>query len=221
MSHPVNVKICGVTSAAAVKDAVDAGARYLGFNFYPPSPRYLTYDKAHALMLDVAEGVAKVALVVDPTDEALAELLRHLPADFIQLHGHETPARVAEIRARFGLPVIKAVGISGADDLATMESYFPVSDQILVDAKPAEDAKLPGGNGLAFDWRLLQGRQWPRPWLLAGGLTAENVATAVHLTGARQVDVSSGVESAPGVKDATVMRAFVSAAQNGVSTTQD
>ncbi|MCH8465667.1 MAG: phosphoribosylanthranilate isomerase [Roseinatronobacter sp.] len=214
MSQPVQVKICGVTSAAAVAGAVRAGARYLGFNFYPPSPRCLTPETARGLMLDVPEGVAKVALVVDPTDEALGALLRDLPVDFVQLHGHESPARVAEIRARFGLPIIKAVGIAEADDLNVLDRFLPVCDQILVDAKPAKGAALPGGNGLAFDWRLLQGRDWQRPWLLAGGLTADNVAAAIRLTGARQVDVSSGVESAPGIKDPAAMHAFVAAAQS-------
>jgi len=212
MSSRIHVKVCGVTSADGVADAVAAGARYLGFNFFPPSPRALAPDLARALMLDVPEGVAKVALVVDPDDALLERLLATLPADFLQLHGHESPARVAEIRARFGLPVIKAVGIAEVSDLAQLEAHMPVCDQILVDAKPPRDAELPGGNGLAFDWRLLQGRDWARPWLLAGGLRPENVAAAIRLTGARQVDVSSGVESAPGVKDAALMQAFIRAA---------
>ncbi len=212
MSSRIHVKVCGVTSADGVADAVAAGARYLGFNFFPPSPRALAPDLARALMLDVPEGVAKVALVVDPDDALLERLLATLPADFLQLHGHESPARVAEIRARFGLPVIKAVGIAEVSDLAQLEAHMPVCDQILVDAKPPRDAELPCGNGLAFDWRLLQGRDWARPWLLAGGLRPENVAAAIRLTGARQVDVSSGVESAPGVKDAALMQAFIRAA---------
>ena len=213
MSDSVHVKICGVTSAAAVRDAALAGARYLGFNFYPPSPRCLDTAQARALMLDVPEGVAKVALVVDPDDAQLEALLAQVPADFMQLHGHESPARVAEVRARFGLPVIKAVGLADAGDLALIDRYMPVADQILVDAKPPKDADLPGGNGLAFDWRLLQGRRWTRPWLLAGGLRPETVAEAMRLTGARQPDVSSGVESAPGVKDPARMQAFIAAAQ--------
>lgn len=213
----VQVKICGVTSAQAVSDAVAAGARYLGFNFFPPSPRYLTPQQARALMLDMPIGAAKVALVVDADDDSLSALLAQVPADFLQLHGHESPERVAEIRARFGLPVIKAVGIRDHADLDQMAQYFPVADQILVDAKPPKDAVLPGGNGLAFDWRLLQGRVWPRPWLLAGGLVPENVAQAIALTGARQVDVSSGVESRPGVKDARQMQAFCAAAASAMS----
>lgn len=213
MTDTVHVKICGVTSAAAINSAVSAGARYLGFNFFPPSPRYLAPERAAELMRAVPAGVAKVALVVDAQDAELEALLDAVPADFLQLHGHESPERVAEIRARFGLPVIKVVGIADAEDLAILDNYLAVSDQILVDSKPPKNARLPGGNGLAFDWRLLQGRRWPCPWLLAGGLTPENVGAAIRLTGARQVDVSSGVESAPGVKDAELMAAFIQAAQ--------
>ncbi len=215
MTDAVRVKICGVTNAAAIDSAVSAGAHYLGFNFYPPSPRYLTPERASALMRDVPAGVTKVALVVDAQDDELEALLDAVPADVLQLHGHESPERVAEVRVRFGLPVIKVVGIADADDLAELDRYLAVSDQILVDTKPPKNARLPGGNGLAFDWRLLQGRRWPCPWLLAGGLTPENVGAAIRLTGARQVDVSSGVESAPGVKDAQRMAAFIQAAQAG------
>lgn len=215
MTDAVRVKICGVTNAAAIDSAVSAGAHYLGFNFYPPSPRYLTPERASALMRDVPAGVTKVALVVDAQDDELEALLEAVSADVLQLHGHESPERVAEVRARFGLPVIKVVGIADADDLAELDRYLAVSDQILVDTKPPKNARLPGGNGLAFDWRLLQGRRWPCPWLLAGGLTPENVGAAIRLTGARQVDVSSGVESAPGVKDAQRMAAFIQAAQAG------
>lgn len=215
MTDAVRVKICGVTNAAAIDSAVSAGAHYLGFNFYPPSPRYLTPERASALMRDVPAGVTKVALVVDAQDDELEALLEAVPADVLQLHGHESPERVAEVRVRFGLPVIKVVGIADADDLAELDRYLAVSDQILVDTKPPKNARLPGGNGLAFDWRLLQGRRWPCPWLLAGGLTPENVGAAIRLTGARQVDVSSGVESAPGVKDAQRMAAFIQAAQAG------
>ncbi len=215
MTDAVRVKICGVTNAAAIDSAVSAGAHYLGFNFYPPSPRYLTPERASALLRDVPAGVTKVALVVDAQDDELEALLDAVPADVLQLHGHESPERVAEVRVRFGLPVIKVVGIADADDLAELDRYLAVSDQILVDTKPPKNARLPGGNGLAFDWRLLQGRRWPCPWLLAGGLTPENVGAAIRLTGARQVDVSSGVESAPGVKDAQRMAAFIQAAQAG------
>jgi phosphoribosylanthranilate isomerase len=131
----------------------------------------------------------------------------------LQLHGHEAPDRVLAIKARYGLPVMKAVGVADASDLASLESYLKVADQLLVDAKPPKNADLPGGNGLAFDWRLIAARRWPIPWMLAGGLTPQNVGEAIAMTGARQVDVSSGVETAPGVKDAARIAAFVAAAQ--------
>ena len=153
------------------------------------------------LAASVPPGVAKVALTVDADDAALDALLARVPVDMLQLHGHESPERVAEVRARYGLPVMKAVGVAGEEDLPALDDYGRVADQILVDAKPPKGADLPGGNGLAFDWRLIAGRRWPVPWMLAGGLTPENVAEAIRLTGARQVDVSSGVESMPGVKD--------------------
>lgn len=207
----VRVKICGLRSAADLEAVARAGAAYAGFVFFQKSPRNLTLPQAKALALAVPVGLAKVALVVDADDAMLDAIVAEVPLDMLQLHGAETPARVAEVRARYGLPVMKAVGVAGPDDLAALMDYSLVADQILVDAKPAKGADLPGGNGLAFDWRLLVGRKWLRPWMLAGGLTAENVAEAVRLTGAAQVDVSSGVESAPGVKDAAKIAAFVAA----------
>ncbi|TVS02196.1 MAG: phosphoribosylanthranilate isomerase [Rhodobacteraceae bacterium] len=213
MTTLVQVKICGLTSPEGVAAAVGAGARYLGFNFFPPSPRSLSPEAARALALEVPEGVAKVGLVVNASYALLDDLTSVVPLDMLQLHGHEPVARVSEIKARYGLPVIKVVGIADAGDLSTLEPYEAVADQILVDAKPPKEAVLPGGNGLRFDWRLIAGRDWVRPWLLAGGLTPENVGEAIRLTGARQVDVASGVESAPGVKDAARMAAFVAAAQ--------
>ena len=144
------------------------------------------------------EGVIRVALTVDAEDDALEALLAAVPIDMLQLHGREAPERVATIRARFGLPVMKAVGLADEVDLAKLADYAQVADQILVDARPPREAELPGGNGLAFDWRLLRGRRWTRPWMLAGGLTPENVAEAVRLTGAVQVDVSSGVGARAG-----------------------
>ncbi|WP_415182224.1 phosphoribosylanthranilate isomerase [Phaeovulum sp.] len=209
----IRVKICGLTRPEHIAVATDAGARYLGFVFFPKSPRCLTVSAARELALLGPPGVAKVALVVDADDATLDAILREVPIDMLQLHGSETPARVAEIRARFGLPVMKAVGVADASDLAILPAYEAVADQILLDAKPAKDAVLPGGNGLAFDWRLIAGRAWMKPWILAGGLTPQNVAEAVRLTGARQVDVSSGVETAPGVKDADLIRAFIAAAR--------
>ena len=212
MSRNIRVKICGINAPEAVSAAADAGAAYLGFNFFPRSPRYVTVEQAAALAVEVPPGVAKVALVVDADDALLDRLTSAVALDMLQLHGGETPERVAEVRARYGLPVMKVVGIASRGDVARIADFTGVADQILVDAKAPKDAVLPGGNGLSFDWRLLEGLRWPVPWMLAGGLTPENVAEAVRLTGARQVDVASGVESAPGVKDAERIRAFIEAA---------
>lgn len=213
MSKRVSVKICGLTSAAHVDAAARAGAAYGGFVFFAKSPRHLSIAQARALALHAPVGLAKVALVVDAEDAFLDALTAQVPLDMLQLHGHETPERVLAVKARYGLPVMKAVGVADAADLASLESYLKVADQVLVDAKPPKDADLPGGNGLAFDWRLIAGRRWPIPWMLAGGLSPQNVGDAIAMTGARQVDVSSGVETAPGVKDGARIAAFVAAAQ--------
>ncbi|MGD9917971.1 MAG: phosphoribosylanthranilate isomerase [Paenirhodobacter sp.] len=211
----VRVKICGLRTEADLAAAAEAGAGYIGLVFFPKSPRNLSIAEARDLALAAPVGLAKVGLFVDPSDDLLDAVLAEVPLDLLQLHGKESPARVAEIRARHGLPVMKAVGVSEEADLAAIESYEAVADQILVDAKAPKGAALPGGNGLSFDWRLIAGRDWAKPWMLAGGLTPENVAEAVRLTGAAQVDVSSGVESAPGVKDAARIAAFVRAAREG------
>ena len=207
-----DVKICGLSQPAHVSAAVKAGARYLGLVFFPKSPRAVTPAEAAALTAEVPVGVARVGLFVDPDDALIEATLAEVPLDIVQLHGHETPDRVAALRTLTGLPVMKAVGIASAEDLPQLTDYGLVADMLLVDAKPAPDAALPGGNGLSFDWRLLQGRRWLRPWMLAGGLTPANVAEAVRLTRAPVVDVSSGVETAPGVKDAALIRDFVAAA---------
>lgn len=213
MPSDVSVKICGLTTAAHVDAAVAAGARYLGLNFFPKSPRFVSVSLAADLASRVPVGVAKVGLVVNADDDALDAILSQVPLDMVQLHGSESPDRVAEVKARFGLPVMKVIGVAEQDDLAAIDVYSEVADQIMVDAKPPKDAVLPGGNGLAFDWRLLAGRKyWKTPWMLAGGLTPENVAEAIAMTGVRQVDVASGVETAPGVKDADLMTRFVQAA---------
>ena len=206
-----DVKICGLRDPAHVAAAVEAGARYLGFVFFNRSPRAVTPKEAAVLVAGVPVGVASVGLFVDPDDASLRRVLEVVPLDMIQLHGKESPDRVAEVKALTGLPVMKAVGIREASDLAQLTDYGLVADMLLVDAKAAEGAALPGGNGLAFDWQLLVGRRFLRPWMLAGGLTPENVAEAVRLTGARVVDVSSGVESTPGVKDVARIGAFVGA----------
>ena len=209
MTNPVSVKICGLATVDDVHACADAGANYMGLVFFEKSPRNITISAARELALAAPLGLAKVALVVNPSDAELDAITGTVPLDILQLHGRETPERVAEVKARYGLPVMKAVGIADGDDLPKLESYFGVADQILVDAKPPKGGELPGGNGLSFDWRLIAGRRWPCPWMLAGGLTAENVAEAVKMTGAKQVDVSSGVEDATGQKNAELIQKFV------------
>ena len=209
MVNPVSVKICGISTVDDVRACAGAGANYMGLVFFEKSPRNITIPAARDLALAAPMGLAKVALVVNPSDAELDAIAGTVPLDMIQLHGRETPERVAEVKARYGLPVMKAVGIADANDLPKLESYFGVADQILVDAKPPKGGELPGGNGLSFDWRLIAGRRWPCPWMLAGGLTPENVAEAVTMTGAKQVDVSSGVEDAPGQKNAELIQKFV------------
>lgn len=209
----IRVKICGLKTPADVAAVAASGAAYAGFVFFAKSPRNLTIPAARELALAAPVGLAKVALVVDADDAFLDAITEAMPLDMLQLHGHESPDRVAEVRARYGLPVMKAVGVADEGDLAAVFDYSLVADQILVDAKPPKNADLPGGNGLSFDWRLVAQRRWLRPWMLAGGLTPDNVAEAIRLTNARQVDVSSGVESAPGIKDAGRISAFVKAAQ--------
>jgi len=213
MATETKIKICGLSKAEHVQTAVAAGAGYLGFVFFAKSPRNVTIEQARDLAADVPVGVAKVALTVNADDAMLDAIIDAVPLDMLQLHGSETVTRVAEIRSRYGLPVMKAVGVSGKDDLAALDAYSKVADQLLVDAKPPKGADLPGGNGLAFDWRLIANRRWGVPWMLAGGLTPQNVAEAVQLTGAAQVDVSSGVETAPGQKDNELIAAFISAAK--------
>ena len=209
MTNPVSVKICGLATVDDVRACADAGANYMGLVFFEKSPRNIIIPAARELALAAPLGLAKVALVVNPSDAELDAITATVPLDMLQLHGRETPERVAEVKARYGLPVMKAVGIADGDDLPKLESYFGVADQILVDAKPPKGGELPGGNGLSFDWRLIAGRRWPCPWMLAGGLTPENVAEAVKMTGAKQVDVSSGVEDAPGQKNAELIQKFV------------
>ncbi len=212
MSGEISVKICGLTAPDHVRAAVEAGARYLGFNFFPKSPRYVSAVQAAELMQSVPVGVAKVALVVNESNEVLDQITETAPFDMLQLHGGESIERVSEIKSRYGLPVMKVIGVADAEDLGAIDAFSDVADQILIDAKPPKNAVLPGGNGLAFDWRLMAGRKyWRKPWMLAGGLTPDNVAEAIRTTGARQVDVASGVESAPGIKDEALISAFIDA----------
>jgi phosphoribosylanthranilate isomerase len=208
----MRVKICGLTTSETLTAAVDAGAAYVGFVFFEPSPRHLEIQAATILAQSVLVGVCKTALVVNADDATLDSILGSVPIDMIQLHGEETPERVAQIKDQFGLPVMKAVGIADESDLPALLDYSQVADQILVDAKPPKDATLPGGNGLAFDWRLIANRRWATPWMLAGGLTPQNVGEAVRLTGARQIDVSSGVEASTGVKDIQLISDFIRSA---------
>lgn len=209
------VKICGLSKPEHVHAALAADADYIGFVFFPKSPRNVSVSEAKVLAAMVPEGVRKVALVVNADDAFLEELVAEVPLDMLQLHGGETPERVSEIKVRFGLPVMKAVGVGQVSDLRALDRYAAVADQLLVDAKPPKGADLPGGNGLAFDWRLIAGRDWSVPWMLAGGLAPDNVAEAVRLTGADEVDVSSGVENGPGAKDETLIADFVTAARGG------
>lgn len=205
----MHIKICGLRDPAAVVAAAEGGARYIGFVFFEKSPRYVAPMVARDLAGDIPPGICKVALVVNPDDAVLDALVRDVPLDMLQLHGSETPERVAEIRARHGLPVMKAIGVADADDLADLNVYAQVADQILVDAKPPKGAEVPGGNGVPFDWTLLQGRRWAVPWMLSGGLTQDNVHEAIRLTGAQQIDLSSGVERARGEKDPALIRSFL------------
>ncbi|MEX0369122.1 MAG: phosphoribosylanthranilate isomerase [Tateyamaria sp.] len=207
----ISVKMCGLSRPEHVAAAVASGAKYVGFVFFEKSPRHVDLQTARALALDVPAGTVKVALVVNADNAFLDDLMATVPLDMLQLHGSETPERVVEIKARYGLPVMKAVGVAIADDLASLDAYARVADQILVDTKAPKQSDRPGGNGATFDWSLIAGRRWPVPWMLAGGLTPDNVAQAVAQTGARQIDLSSALETAPGQKDPALIHDFMAA----------
>lgn len=207
------VKICGLREAEHVDAAVVAGADLTGFVFFERSPRNVSIAEAAALTARVPTGIRKVALVVDAADALLQAIVAGAGIDTLQLHGSETPARTREIRDTFGLGVIKALPVATAEDLAAAEAYVGAADMFLFDAKPPKDADRPGGNAHTFDWSLLAGQDMPLPWLLAGGLTPDNVAAALRITGAPLVDVSSGVEDAPGRKSSDKIRAFIAAAK--------
>ncbi len=203
-------KICGINSVPAAHAA--ARAAFAGFNFYAPSPRSVTAQQARFLAGHLPRHVCCVALLVDPDDAALDALLSVYRPDILQLHGHETPARTAEIRARADLPVMKVLGISTAGDLDAASVYLGAADRLLFDAKPPKrEGALPGGNAVSFDWSLLAGRKWTVPWMLAGGLTPQNVAAAIRTAGAPAVDVASGVEDRPGHKSPRLIRRFLAA----------
>jgi phosphoribosylanthranilate isomerase len=206
----VNVKICGLSTVEALDAALTAGADMVGFVCFDKSPRNVSLDQARFLSKRVGGRARKVVLTVDADDAALAAVAA-LEPHMLQLHGRETPERVAAIRARFGLKVMKAIAVAEPDDLAQIMLYEPVADMLLFDARPPQGAIIPGGNGHAFDWHLLCGLGLTKPWLLAGGLDAGNVADALAITQAPGVDVSSGVEKAPGVKDIGKVRDFLAA----------
>ncbi len=206
----IEAKICGVTTPDAVDAAIAAGARFLGFVVYPQSPRHLSRDKLTALVERVRGRAETVIVTVDADEDLLAGIAAHVRPDWIQLHGAESPGKAAQARqyARRGL--IKALGVARSEDLRLAAAYDPVVEMLLFDAKPPA-AGLPGGNALAFDWRILAGRRFSRPWFLSGGLTPENVAEAITASGAALVDVSSGVEAAPGLKDPSRIAQFLAA----------
>jgi phosphoribosylanthranilate isomerase len=207
----VQVKICGLNTPDAMQAAVDASAAYVGLVFYPRSPRAVTGIEAAALAALVPDTVKKVGLFVDIEDDLFTDILNHVPLDILQLHGKETPERVAAIKQTTGLPVMKAIHIETADDFVGIGRYSEIADQILFDAKAPKGLKnaLPGGNAISFDWGLFANHPWQNNWMLSGGLNAGNVTEAIRISGARAVDVSSGVESAPGQKDTKLIAEFL------------
>lgn len=208
------VKICGVTSAEAADAAVRARADFVGLVFHPKSPRNLNPYQASSLASRLRDRVRIAALVADASDEMIAGIVAIVRPDFLQLHGSESPARAAALKSRFAVGIIKAFSVAEAADFADVRAYDDIADLYLFDARAPDGAERPGGHGAAFDWQLLRGRTFARPWFLAGGLDAENVARAIAASGARAVDVSSGVETAPGVKSPELIRAFVEAARS-------
>jgi phosphoribosylanthranilate isomerase len=209
---PVKVKICGVRTPAIIGTAADAGADYVGLVLFPNSPRYVELEEARVLAAIARGRIGTVAVLVDPDDALIDGIIERVGPDLLQLHGGETPDRVAAIRARAGLPVMKAVAIEGPADVAEATAYAECADHILFDAKAQPGAALPGGNGVAFDWLAL--KAFAAPFALSGGLTPDTVGAAIRLTGAALVDVSSGVERAPGEKDPELVRRFIRAAKS-------
>lgn len=222
VTHPISapqVKICGIKTASVLDAALEAGAHFVGFVFFPASPRALTPAQARPLAERTRGQAKSVALVVDASDALLDAIVAAITPDYLQLHGKETPDRVAEIAVRYRLPLIKAISVASVADAERCEPYRAHVDLVLFDAKPPKDGALPGGNGLAFDWRHLDTVKHVHPFMLSGGLTAGNVAAAIRSTGADIVDVSSGVETAPGEKSPGLIRAFVAAAHSTLPTT--
>ena len=208
------VKICGLSTPDSLDVALDAGADMVGFIFFPPSPRNVSLETARALGSRVQGRARKVAVTVDADDTLLASIIEALKPDMLQLHGHETPQRVAAVRETFALPVMKALPIEAKSDLLVTGSYTSAADRLLFDARPPRDATRPGGHGQPFDWNLLENLNLPIPFILSGGLNPDNVAEALRIARAGGVDVVSGVESAPGVKDPEKIRAFIRAARS-------
>jgi phosphoribosylanthranilate isomerase len=211
---PLTIKICGLMTPEALDVALESGADLVGFVFFPPSPRNIGWEVARTLGPRVRGRAGKVALTVNATDDKLRAIIEALAPDMLQLHGNETPERVGVVRSKFGLPVMKALPIADRGDLSPIRSYAQVADRILFDARPPQDATRPGGLGRPFDWTLLKGIKIGVPFMLSGGLDADNVAEAISITRAPGVDVSSGVERSPGVKDPAKIRAFIRAARS-------
>lgn len=212
------IKICGLSTPETLEAALNAGADLVGFVRFPKSPRHVSLDLGHRLSRQAKGRAQRVVLLVDPSDEDVAQAVEALCPDMLQLHGHETPERVAEIRAMAGRPVLKAVGVAEEADLAALDAYRGSADHLLLDAKPPRTAEaLPGGNGLSFDWGLLNRLDPGLSFMLSGGLSPDNVADAIRLTKPRAIDVSSGVESGPGVKDPARIEAFIKAARAAYS----
>jgi phosphoribosylanthranilate isomerase len=217
MAMPVTIKICGLTTPAALDAALEAGADMVGFVFFAPSPRHVGLEAARALGARVRGRAINVALSVDAGDDELEASIEALAPDMLQLHGKETPERIVAVRARFGLPVMKALPIAERDDLAAVRRYDKVVDRLIFDARAPRAATRPGGLGARFDWRILERFASGVPFMLSGGLDTDNVAEALRITGAPGVDVSSGVERAPGDKDIGKIRAFIAAAREAAS----
>ena len=205
------VKICGLSDPQNLQTAIEAGARYVGFVFYDPSPRNVSFDTAWNLARAVPTGVRSFGLFVDPTDEQLERIVTGIQLDMIQLHGNEPPGRINEIKERYKMPVMKAIRVASQDDLTDVAGFEAAADWLLFDSKP-EQAALPGGTGHKFDWSILKGRTFSKPWMLGGGLNPQNVTDAIAQLSPDAVDVSSGVESSPGQKDATKIQEFINAA---------
>ena len=208
-----SVKICGLSTPETLACAVQSGARFVGFVFYPPSPRNASFDTAWNLARAVPTGVRSVGLFVNPTDEQLERTLTGIQLDMVQLHGDETPGRINEIKERFAMPIIKAIRVASKEDLNDIEGYEAAADWLLFDAKPS-NAGLPGGTGESFDWNILKDREFKKPWMLAGGLDSNTVKDALDILKPDALDISSGVESAPGIKDVQKIENFIKAAKS-------